>query len=89
MSSLPARWTGRYSVGSLSTPEVRGEAGPPPGDSVAARAGRVYVAGLPQSNPFAPGSADATAFHELRLRPTELQGVIRFRETLTFDSIPP
>lgn len=114
---IPARWTGRYHIDSLSTAErgralpgavvfeyipadttirpqallalavydsatwrgVRAEEGPPPGDSVAAHAGRVYVIGLPQSNPFAPGSTDATVFQGLQLRPTELEGIIRFR----------
>jgi hypothetical protein len=114
---VPARWTGRYRVDSLSPGErgrglpgafvieylpadttvrpqalmalvaydsatwraVRAEEGPPPGDSVAAHAGRVYVIGLPQSNPFAPGSPDATSFQHLELRRNELVGLIRFR----------
>ncbi len=58
---------------------VRAEEGPPPGDSVAVHAGRVYVIGLPQSNPFAPGSPDATFFQFLELHPSELDGLIRFR----------
>ena len=58
---------------------VRAEQGPPPGDSVAARRGRVYVIGLPQSNPFAPGSVDGTVFQVLMLRPAELAGIIRFK----------
>ena len=58
---------------------VRAEGGPPPGDSVAARNGRVFVAGLPQSNPFAPGSPDATVFGVLRLRPGEVATLIRLR----------
>lgn len=41
------------------------EAGPPPGDTIMTREGRVYVASLPQSNPFAPGSSDAKAFDSL------------------------
>ncbi|HEV8599267.1 MAG TPA: hypothetical protein VGQ69_07880 [Gemmatimonadales bacterium] len=58
---------------------VRAEAGPPPGDSVAARNGRVYVVALPQSNPFAPGSTDATVFSLLQLRPAELATLVRLR----------
>jgi len=46
---------------------------------VAARRGRVYVIGLPQSNPFAPGSVDGTVFQVLMLRPAELAGIIRFK----------
>ena len=55
------------------------EEGPPPGDSLASHAGRVYVIGLPQSNPFEPGSADAVVFDMLALRPAEISGLIRFR----------
>lgn len=55
------------------------EGGPPPGDSVAARGGLVYVIGLPQSNPFQPRSADAILFDLLRLRPAEVPGLIRPR----------
>ena len=40
-------------------------AGPPPGDTIMTREGRVYVASLPQSNPFEPGSRDANAFDSL------------------------
>ena len=56
---------------------VRAEAGPPPGDSVAARAGRDYVVGLPQSNPFPPGSKDAVRFDSLGLRPAEVATLVR------------
>ena len=59
--------------------EVSAEEGPPPGDSLAAHGGKVYVIGLPQSNPFAEGSPDAIVFDLLRLRPSELAGLIRFR----------
>jgi hypothetical protein len=58
---------------------VRAEEGPPPGDSVAARHGRVYVVGLPQSNPFLPGSPDAAVFGILQLRPPEVATVVRLR----------
>ena len=55
---------------------VRAEAGPPPGDSVVARGGRVYVVGLPQSNPFPDGSADAVLFGLLQLRPAEVASLV-------------
>ncbi len=58
---------------------VRAEAGPPPGDSVAARAGRVYIVALPQSNPFAPGSRDAVRFDLLGLRPAEVTALGKIR----------
>jgi hypothetical protein len=58
---------------------VRAEGGPPPGDSVAFRNGKVFVVGLPQSNPFAPGSVDAVRFDSLQLRPAEIPGLIRPR----------
>lgn len=58
---------------------VRAEAGPPPGDSVAAARGRVYVVGLPQSNPFAPGSPDAERFDSLALTPAEVTALVRIR----------
>lgn len=58
---------------------VRAEQGPPPGDSVAAKNGRVYIVGLPQSNPFAPGSADAVRFDSLGLGPTEVTGLVKVR----------
>lgn len=55
---------------------VRAEGGPPPGDSVIARAGRVYVVGLPQSNPFPTGSADAVLFELLQLKPPEVMAMV-------------
>ena len=58
---------------------VRAEGGPPPGDSVAAKAGRVYVVALPQSNPFVPGSPDAARFDALELRPAEVTALVRVR----------
>ena len=64
---------------SVSWLAVRAEGGPPPGDSVAARRGRVYVVGLPQSNPFSPHSTDATVFSVLQLRPGEVASLVRLR----------
>jgi len=55
---------------------VRAEGGPPPGDSVVARGGRVYVVGLPQSNPFPEQSADAVLFGLLQLRPAEVASLV-------------
>jgi hypothetical protein len=55
---------------------VRAEGGPPPGDSVVARGGRVYVVGLPQSNPFPERSADAVLFELLQLRPAEVASLV-------------
>lgn len=55
---------------------VRAKGGPPPGDSVVARGGRVYVVGLPQSNPFPERSADAVLFELLQLRPAEVASLV-------------
>ena len=41
---------------------VQAEDGPPQGEEVARSAGVVFVAGLPQSNPFAPKSVDSVEF---------------------------
>jgi hypothetical protein len=58
---------------------IRSEEGPPPGDSVAARAGRVYVLAFPQSNPFTPNTPDAILFDLLLLRTTELPSIVQLR----------
>ena len=50
---------------------VRADSGPPPGDSVAAKNGRIYIVALPQSNPFASGTTDSTAFASLELTSAE------------------
>jgi len=55
---------------------VKADSGPPPGDSVASRRGRVYVVALPQSNPFASGTTDSTAFASLELTSAEAGGFV-------------
>lgn len=57
---------------SASWAAVRSEGGPPPGDSVIARGGRVYVVAQPQSNPFPPQSSDAVLFGLMQLKPAEV-----------------
>jgi hypothetical protein len=57
--------------------ELRREEGPPQGDSLSSHAGQVFVASLPQSNPFAQGSADARTFDSLVVDATEVRR--RFR----------
>lgn len=57
--------------------KVKAEGGPPPGDSLLSKNGRVYVLALPQSNPFTPGSADALKFDSLALKPAEMATLIR------------
>jgi hypothetical protein len=44
---------------------VVAEGGPPQGDTLVTSDQHVFVAALPQSNPFAPGSRDALAFDSL------------------------
>lgn len=57
--------------------KMKADGGPPPGDSVLANNGRVYVLALPQSNPFTPGSIDAVKFDSLVLKPTDHATLIR------------
>lgn len=56
---------------SASWAKVKAEGGPPPGDSIKSSKGFVYVVGMPQSNPFTPGSIDALKFDSLTLKPAE------------------
>lgn len=58
---------------------IRSEEGPPPGDSVAAKAGLVYVLAFPQSNPFTSNTPDAILFDLLLLRLSELPTILRPR----------
>jgi hypothetical protein len=44
---------------------IAAEPGPPQGDSLSSAGGQVFVAGFPQSNPFAEGSADYRTFDSL------------------------
>ncbi|MBC8086450.1 MAG: hypothetical protein H7Z40_04235 [Phycisphaerae bacterium] len=61
---------------SVAWSRVKADGGPPPGDSVLARNGRVYILGLPQSNPFAPGTPDALKFDSLALTAAEKSRMI-------------
>lgn len=58
---------------------VRAEGGPPPGDSVAAKNGLVFVVALPQSNPFPANSTDQVLFHLLQLRAAEVASLVHPR----------
>ena len=53
------------------------DGGPPPGDSLAGARGHVYVASLPQSNPFAPESPSYRAFDSLSVGLSDIRA--RFR----------
>ena len=57
--------------------KLKAEGGPPPGDSLMSKDGRVYVLALPQSNPFSPGSVDAVKFDSLALKPADSATFIR------------
>lgn len=46
---------------------LRAEAGPPLGDLLAERGDRVWLAGLPQSQPYAAGTPDAARFETMQL----------------------
>lgn len=56
---------------------VTSEQGPPPGDTIVTADGRVYVAALPQSNPFETGSADAQAFDSMLVDMTYVRTAFR------------
>jgi hypothetical protein len=64
---------------SVAWARVKTEGGPPPGDSILSQAGRVYVLGLPQSNPFLPESVDALKFDSLALNPVEKSALVHVR----------
>ncbi len=51
--------------GTADWARLSSEPGPPPGDTIMTANGRVYVASLPQSNPFVEGSRDAVAFDSM------------------------
>jgi serine beta-lactamase-like protein LACTB len=46
---------------------IAGEEGPPVGEIVVEKGDRVWVAVLPQSNPYPPGTPDAKGFDQMRL----------------------
>lgn len=56
---------------------VISESGPPPGDTIVTADGRVYVAALPQSNPFQAGSADAAAFDSMSVDMSYVRAAFR------------
>ncbi len=61
-SEVPQRLLGVWVYDSSAWDQVSAEQGPALGDEIARGPGVVYIAGLPQSNPFAPGSVDAVEF---------------------------
>jgi hypothetical protein len=65
---------GIYAYDSTAWARLAAEDGPPQGDLLGYEGGVAYVAGLPQSNPFAPGSAD---FGEFERRSVTLDFVRR------------
>lgn len=61
-SIVPQTLLGVYVYDSTAWAKLEGEEGPPQGEVVTRGPGVVYVVGFPQSNPFAPGSADSVEF---------------------------
>jgi hypothetical protein len=59
---VPQTLLGVYVYDSTAWARLEREGGPPQGVVIGQGAGVVYVAGFPQSNPFAPGSRDAQEF---------------------------
>ena len=57
--------------------KLKADGGPPPGDSLMSKDGRVYVLALPQSNPFTPGSVDGVKFDSLALKPADFAALVR------------
>jgi hypothetical protein len=55
------------------------EPGPPPGELLAERDGRAYVASLPQSNPYPPGSDAAKGFETMTLTPDAVKRAFHLR----------
>lgn len=64
-SMRPQALLGVLVYDSANWARVSSEAGPPPGDTIMTAEGRVYVASLPQSNPFEAGSDDALGFDSM------------------------
>lgn len=61
----PPLLLGIFVYDSAAWADVARQEGPPQGDSLTNSAGQVFIASLPQSNPFAEGSADYRAFDSL------------------------
>ena len=64
-SIVPQILLGIFVYDSAAWAEVSRQEGPPQGDSLTSSAGQVFIASLPQSNPFAEGSADYHTFDSL------------------------
>ena len=64
-SIVPQILLGIFVYDSAAWAEVARQEGPPQGDSLTSSAGQVFIASLPQSNPFAEGSADYRTFDSL------------------------
>lgn len=64
-SIVPQILLGIFVYDSAAWADVARQEGPPQGDSLTSFAGQVFIASLPQSNPFAEGSADFRTFDSL------------------------
>ncbi|MBC7894814.1 MAG: hypothetical protein H7066_05340 [Cytophagaceae bacterium] len=64
-SIVPQILLGIFVYDSAAWADVARQEGPPQGDSLTSSAGQVFIASLPQSNPFAEGSADYRTFDSL------------------------
>ena len=61
-SEVPQRLLGVWVYDSVAWHKVSADPAPPQGDEIARGPGVVYIAGLPKSNPFTPGTVDAVEF---------------------------
>lgn len=62
---VPQALLGIFVYDSAAWAAVAAESGPPMGDSLTTAHGQVFIAALPQSNPFREGSPDFRAFDSL------------------------
>lgn len=73
-SIVPQTLLGVYVYDSLAWARLEAEGGPPQGELIARGPGLAYIVGLPQSNPFAPGSADSVEFDKRSITMSYLKG---------------
>jgi len=76
-SVVPQTLLGIYAYDSTAWARLAAEEGPPQGELLAYWGGVAYVAGLPQSNPFAPTSEDFAEFERRSVTLAYVRGAFR------------
>ena len=74
---VPQTLLGIYAYDSTAWARLAAAGGPPQGELLLQQGGVSYVAGLPQSNPFAPGTADHAEFERRAVDLTYVRGAFR------------